>query len=428
MVIKNFINNVKATALNAVANLSGQLEKRLKQVVGIYARVVTRSQSIIAPTIEEWKNAIYSAKNPASQRWAYLQEMYEKAMLNDVVYSAIDLRLKRIEREYYTLTDKQGNDITHYLNGSWFNDFKKYTVESNFYGFTVVEITTKDGKPVVELIPRAHLAPLAGGINMASPTSGLLVYRDTELEKVLIEIGKPTDLGSLHILTLATIYFKHALEEWAEFISLFGKPLRIGKVFSRNDEARQKMASNLDAMGSSAWAVIDQEESVEFIESTKTDAFNVYDKMMSRMERAIHRIILGQTSLTEEKAFVGAAKVSQGIANDILVADKKLIERVVNEDLLPRLIAFGWKELEGASFQMDERIEITELDLKIDEFLIANFGFENLEYFEGKYGVKLLDKAKENETNTDKNTLSISAEYERLSAEVHDIYSHGHNH
>lgn len=428
MVVSTFMNNAKQVALNYISNLSAKLGNSLKKAVGVYARVTTRSQSIIAPTVDDWKTAIYSARSPLNQRWSYLQEMYERTMLNDVVYSAVDLRLKRIEREYFTLTDKNGNDISHYLSGSWFNDFVKYTVESNFYGFTVIEITTKDGKPAVQLIPRAHLAPLQGGINLTSPNSGLFIYRGTELEKVLIEVGKPADLGNLHIVTLLTIYFKHALEEWAEFISLFGKPLRIGKVFSRNEEARQKMAQNLDEMGSSAWAVIDNDEQVEFVETKRTDSFNVYDKMIARMEKAIHRILLGQTSFTEEKAFVGAAKISQSIANDILVSDKKLIERVVNESLLPRLVAFGWKELEGASFQMDERIELTELDLKIDEFLMRNFDFENLEYFEGKYGVKLSNK-KENEAKAEKNNLSITAQYEQLSAEIENIYNgHGHNH
>ena len=56
-------------------------------------------------------------------------------------------------------------------------------------------------------------------------------------------------------------------------LRIFGMPLRVGKTNTRSNDDLDRIESQLQRMGSAAYAVLQAGETVEFIESTKGDAY-----------------------------------------------------------------------------------------------------------------------------------------------------------
>jgi len=56
----------------------------------------------------------------------------------------------------------------------------------------------------------------------------------------------------------------------------------------------------LDQMGSNAFAVLDLEDTIEYIKDGQQDAYGVYDKLIERVNSEISKLILGSTMVMDD--------------------------------------------------------------------------------------------------------------------------------
>ena len=94
-------------------------------------------------------------------------------------------------------------------------------------------------------------------------------------------------------------------------------------------------------MGAFSWASLDKDDEIELKESNNRDAFNVFKEMINTVDSQVSKMILGQTGTTDEKAFVGSAEVHERVANMYAQTDRRFIENVVNNDLMPIMRRHG---------------------------------------------------------------------------------------
>jgi hypothetical protein len=169
---------------------------------------------------------------------------------------------------------------------------------------------------------------------------------------------------------------------------MFGMPIRLGKVASRNPKDVADMESFLQNMGSAAYAVMGADDSIEIKESSRGDAYKVYAEMINRQDKGIAKLILGQTMTTENGSSHSQAVVHERVAEHRMQELKMLVEFTINYKLIPLLIANGYP-LAGLSFQWDNASNIQDIDIAQDTFLTSNFEFDNLDYFIQKYRVPI---------------------------------------
>jgi phage gp29-like protein len=129
-----------------------------------------------------------------------------------------------------------------------------------------------------------------------------------------------------------------------------------------NDVKRKNMDDMLENMGSMAWGTFDRDDELELVESNNRDAYNVFKEMISTTNSELSKLFLGQTGTTDEKSFVGSAEVHERVANTYTAADKRMIQNVVNNKLLPLMVTHGMIP-DGMVFAFDYTEKLT-LDQK----------------------------------------------------------------
>ena len=112
-------------------------------------------------------------------------------------------------------------------------------------------------------------------------------------------------------------------------------PFLIGKHPRQNDsDATEELAEKLENMVQDAIAVIPDDSSVEIQEAGgKGASADIYEKLIQHCNQEISKAILGQTLTTEvgDKGSYAASKTHQDVRKDIIDADKRLVEKTLNQ-------------------------------------------------------------------------------------------------
>ncbi len=304
--------------------------------------------------IQDWKNALMQAESPYNPRRNQLLNIYETLILDGhmrMIRKQLLLYVTGSEFQIVDENQKVDKELTKLFKKKWFQEFCKHAIDSVLFGHSLIQI--EEANPAnatikLKLVPRKNVVPERGGWvkNEWDLADNAINYsEDAEAMKWLIEIGDSNDLGELNPATPYVLFKKNAMQCWSEFCERFGMPLAKAKVNARDLAAINRMENFLINMGSSSYAIIDQTEDIDFIESAKSDAYMVYDKLIERCNSELSKMILLQIMAND----VGAngsraqAEVHDLKSDDVSSSLRNFIEALTNEHLLPILAVHGFK-------------------------------------------------------------------------------------
>ena len=201
-----------------------------------------------------------------------------------------------------------------------------------------------------------------------------------------MEVGAPDDLGLYLKAAIQTIPKKYALAFWDSFAEMFGLPIRIAKTTSRDQKEIDRLGKMMETMGSKAWAVLPEESSIELKESSRGDAYNVYDRRIDRANSELSKLVLFVTMTIEDGASLSQSKVHLKVLDNLIYEIADLVRDTVNDQLLPKMVKLGFP-LKGLRFDWDEPIDYTPEQQKAFEEMILNHYEVDGSYFEDKYGL-----------------------------------------
>lgn len=147
--------------------------------------------------------------------------------------------------------------------------------------------------------------------------------------------------------TLAWLYmFKHySLFDFAEFLELYGFPIRIGKYGAGATEGEKKsLLRALADIGHNAAGIMPDSMQVELhnAASGTSATNNPYLQMVEWCEKSIAKVVLGQTltSGADGKSATNAlGKVHNEVRRDLLVSDARQLEQTITQQIiLPYLL------------------------------------------------------------------------------------------
>ena len=186
---------------------------------------------------------------------------------------------------------KEVEDAAHYFNQAWFRPADETVARFRLLGplaHRARRHSHRRGR--LHLLRRGethtaqtrHTRIRTGRNDLGQDWTTGLEYRRAPFTDWLIEAGQPDDLGLFLKAATQTIPKKNALAFWDTFAEIFGMPMRIAKTTTRDEKELAKMEKMMDSMGASLWGVFQEGTEIEVVESTKGDAFNVYDKRVDR--------------------------------------------------------------------------------------------------------------------------------------------------
>jgi phage gp29-like protein len=368
----------------------------------LVSRIIKGANARARRDIAQWQTALRAAENVENPKRIQLYNIYNDVMIDADLTSEIEKRKNALLGSTFNLYKEDGSpepDATMLLQGSWFTKFIEWAFESKLWGHSLIEISvlTTDGKVAdVELANRWHVIPEKGIMRINQSDDVGIIYRgNVQYEQWLFEIGDNYNLGLLNKAVPHVLYKRFAQGAWSEFCEIFGVPPRYAKTDARDTESLNRLEDMMVQMGVANYAVINKDEEITFLEPSNQDG-TVFSGLMkysgAQISKLINGAVLGEDSQGGSRS---KEEVGLELANGIWTGDKTWLEGVINEKILPKLIALGYP-FAGLKFEFNR-----EKNLK-DEWAIVNGVCNHFEvepeYIRDTFGIPVI-KQKLNNTS-----------------------------
>lgn len=302
---------------------------------------IERSHLRAAQDIDRWRRALYDAENVYNYDRRLMQELFMELEFDAHISAVVNQIVAEIQgSDYRMMIDGETDEAaTAIIKAPWFNDFIRYVLEAEFYGFTLIEFgsTTATGFEYIKSIDRRYIVPeykvvkkdlygygREGGIPfMEAPYNEWTLWFDCY------------GFGLFNKAAPLWIYKKQAYNYWAEYQQLFGSPLRVGKTDIRDITRRDQMTSMLRDMGNASWGVFDTDDQLQFVSPSGTSTSEPYMSMVDMANKEISKLFLGQTMTTEDGSSRSQAEVHENTKLAIMEMYYRKVEDAVNLKLIP---------------------------------------------------------------------------------------------
>lgn len=274
-------------------------------------------------------------------------------------------------------------------------------IDAPFFGFTPLELIWRRGDNwwhLVDVVARP--AHWFGFDNKNNPVF-IGVYGGLCAEPQLLPAGKfvivqhhatydnPYGLRLLSRCLWPVAFKRGGLQFYARFVERHGMPWVVGEAPPKADRPEKRvMATDLARMVQDAVAVIPHGAKVQLLASGQTQG-DLHETFLSRQDRAISKILMGQTLTVEMegKNSQAAAETHKDVADDLADADKAMVSDAWNE------IAWLYAQANAgpgvlaplADYEEPEDLKSrAELDKKLTDIGVAF----TAEHFIDNYGLK----------------------------------------
>jgi hypothetical protein len=354
------------------------------------------------PTLDAYRRAVKEARSPSSASGpnrSALMGLYEQALTDAHLASVVQQRRLATLGRPWQLMNAQGTmapePAVACFTGPWFGAFLAYAVESVFYGFSLIQLgpvaESGAGYAHCTLVPRNAVLPENGVV--VSETGLRIAYDAEPYRNWVIAAGLPTELGLLLQATPLVLAKQLALAGWSRYLEIFGMPFRKAHTNMRDAEQRERMAQMLSQMGSAGWGVFDHDDRVEFVQAlAHNSSSSGYEHLARYADEQLSKIIIGQTMTTDTGASLAQAMVHERVGAALTRADAHRVERIVNAELIPRMIAAGMASLQGCTFRFtpDEDALSPELKLELVKALLPYKQIPSA-WLEAEFGIQLVE-------------------------------------
>ena len=256
---------------------------------------------------------------------------------------------------------------TQKIQGSQFDKIIKGIVESKLYGYTLLEIMPdidpKTGKIAeVNSIERRNVL---ADQRIVLKRQGIwephwdLRHATYARNYILINSG---DLGLFSATTPLILAKKFTVANYVNFSHTYGQPIIHGKTVSESNADRKRLANEIANAAQNKVVVTGIEDEVDIKTFTMSNSEKIYTGLIDFVNKEVSNLVLGSESMDGGmQSYVGSTKAHQDIFRDRIEVYRRYIENVMNEQVLPRLVAMGYVP-SGLEFRYSNRIEMSNED------------------------------------------------------------------
>lgn len=309
--------------------------------------------------VQSLKNAVISAEQVHFPNRVLLYDLYHDVLSMDgFLRGIIGKRIDAVLNKKLKFLDKEGKEveeISKLMRSNAGRGLIKKIVESIIWGVSGVEF--KIGQKFEwEEIPRKHIKPEKGLITRSqygvSDENG---FKIDELPFAWV-IGEKRDLGLLLACSLYAIYKRGNFGDWAQYVEIFGQPVRIIEYDAYDTETKKELKNILDNSGNSLSMMIPKQASFQMLDGK---ASNGDGKLQQSFKDACNAemaiAILGNTETTSSSEGSGYAQSKEhGEQQDeITASDLIFVENLLNCDKFFTILKSYGYQVDGGCFEYD---------------------------------------------------------------------------
>ena len=133
-------------------------------------------------------------------------------------------------------------------------------------------------------------------------------------------------------------------------------PWRIARTSTRDPKEWRRLQDMIYNGGASQGIVTGPETEIQFIESGKGDAFNVYDKRIDRANSELSKLVIGQTMTIEDGSSLSQSQTHLEVFMNLVESDRDFLRDIINNQLIPLMILQGFP-VKGLRFEWDDAVD-----------------------------------------------------------------------
>lgn len=371
-----------------------------KRVTRLAVNLQLQTEALTKKDLRTWRNAWQYAINTEYPNRVPLYDVYGDVEVDMHLTGCVGQRKGYVLNKSFRIVDKAGienPDLTAVFESPWFKTFMELALESIFWGHSLIQlgdIIEVEGVPAfkeVLLVPRRHVIPEYGVIvtHQQETWQNGYDYRNSDMADWIVEVGGTHDLVLYLKCAQHTIPKKNVFSFWDMFSEIFGIPFRVGKTTSRDPKEQGRIEKMLGSMGAAGWALFPEGTEIEIKESTRGDAYNVFDRRVERANSELSKGTLTQTMTTDNGSSLSQSEVHKEMLMNLIQKDADLLRDIINFQLIPKMIKHGFP-LKGFRFDWYEGIDFTpEQQIAYERMLLENYEVD-ANYFIDKYNVPIL--------------------------------------
>jgi len=326
--------------------------------------IILQSPELFHFDIGSYMNSLQSATAIDMYSRIRLYDMYSSAFMTDP--HLIGIHRKRLVGACRTpiefiRNEKADDQINELLKQPWFRKFRKEVVESEFWGFSLLQFYRDiDGNIDFDSIPRKHYDPVQQIVlRYQSDTDGapLEMFSNT-----LVVGNDPRGLGIMSAVMPYVLYKRGNIGDWAQFCQIFGMPIREYTYDAGDEEARRRLVEDARKQGANAVYIHPEGSTLTLHESgNKSGSSDLYNNFSDKCDSQMSIAILGNTLTTDAKATGTQAlgTVHKQEEDEIKDEDQALILSVLNSAHMRKILASLGYNVEGGEFRF---IEVKDID------------------------------------------------------------------
>ena len=298
--------------------------------------------------MNELIKAVENAELPDNPDYTKLYAIYKAVEKDEEYITQLQNAMDKVIAEPFALSvDGTDNDeLTELFKRPWFDQFISTCFKAEMWGYTVAEAGQMDADGELESfnhIQHTNVFPHNRNIIINEGDTEGIPIGDNPEQLYLLELGKPADLGRLHIIAKPVIWKSFSERDWSEFNERWGKPIVTISTDAEGKEldAIEKAAANL---GSNNYMVGDfDNDDIKLLQANgQGNAHITFKDNIALQDKKIAKLINGQEATSNEKSFVGSAEVQERTFNDRHHSRLRKYSNIINYELLDFLRYMGY--------------------------------------------------------------------------------------
>ncbi len=339
--------------------------------------------------ILSWRSALSGAESVYFPNRSRLYDLFEDVVLDGHLSGIIAKRIDAVLNKdlIFQCSGKRCSAMDELIHSLSFRQVMRTIMETQLWGISGIEFIP--GQQLsCQLIPRKHI----------KPESGIIAYEQTGADGIAYEpidnvwiIGDPKDLGLLLKCAPYSLYKRGGLSDWAQYIELFGQPVRVIKYDSYDEQTKLELKKILDESGSSLSMMIPRQADFELKDGKQTNCDgNLQLSFIKALNEEMSITILGNTETTTSSYSTGYAqsKVHLEQQYEITRSDLVYTAAMLNSPkFLSILRAYGYPVSGGLFvFSKDMDIDYLKTRLAIDKEVSQMVPISD-DYWYNTYGI-----------------------------------------
>lgn len=215
-------------------------------------------------------------------------------------------------------------------------------------------------------------------------------------------IGDQYQLGKFNKIAKWFILKREVTQFWAIFNELFGHPFRVTKTNVKDSFLRQNAISAMQNMTTASYAVIDNDDEIEFIAPTSGQGYATFKDFIEVADKQMSKAMIGSTMVIDEGSSRSQSETHSKNTNSFIIGYSEIIQGFINDELIPKMQLHGMPISTNDMFHFEHIEKLSKLQwIEIIDKLSNNFDISP-DIVAELTGIEVEEKVIDLPTTTDK--------------------------